>query len=274
MNIDKKKVAGRRIYIILLLIALPLLLLGGTWTNARNNSFSSNPSALFYQAGNSYEKGDYQKAAKLYNALIQKGYESGNLYFNLANTYFKLGRKGEAILFYEKAKQLMPNDADLKSNLKFALRGVDEGHPNWQTDFYQWIVSIDSLENLMILTSLLFFTFVIFLILAITFPMSFREQNSGKFKSWFQGTFIGITIILVFSLSLTVIVGLGHRNLNAVAIQSGGEVRFEPNPQSTTYYHLAEGSRVQILEEKRGWLLIQRKDGKMGWIKDKFVAKI
>ncbi len=263
-----------RIYISLLSIALPFLLFGVTRVKAQNHSLFSNPSALFYQAGNSYEKRDYQTAAKVYNSLIKRGYESGPLYFNLANTYYKLGRKGEAILFYEKAKQLMPGDADLRSNLEFALRSVDEGHPGWQRELYESIVSVSSLENLIILSSSLFFIVTIFLSLVFLFPMRFREQPSGKLKSWCLGTFIGIATIFVFSLSLTIITGLDHQNQRAVAVQSGGEVKFEPNLQSTTYYHLIEGSRVRILEEKQGWKLIQRRDGKLGWIENKFLAGI
>ncbi len=274
MNDAKNVLYRNRIWISLLTIALPFLLFEVTWVKAQNHSPFSNPAALFYQAGNFYEKGDYQTAAQLYNTLIQKGYESGPLYFNLANTYYKLGRKGEAILFYEKAKQLMPGDADLRSNLEFALRSVDEGHPGWQREFYQSLVSLSSLENLMIFSSSLFFIAALFLSLILLFPMGFQDQPSGKLKSWCLATLIGIGTLFLFSLSLTIITGLDHQNPKAVAVRSGGEVKFEPNLQSTTYYQLHEGSRVRILEEKQGWKLIQRRDGKLGWIENKFLARI
>jgi len=262
------------VYISILFIVLPFLFLSGSRVNAQNNFPLSNPSALFYQANTSYEKGDYQKAAELYNDLFKKGYESGNLYFNLANTYYKLGRKGEAVLFYEKAKQLMPMDADLRSNLEFALRGIDEGHPSWKRDWYQAVVSVGSLENLMLLTSLLFFVLAVFLILIIIFPMRSQRQNNGKLKPWCQGTLIGMAAIFIISLSLTVVTGLNDKNSNAVAVLSGGAVRFGPNSQSTVYYGLSEGSRVKILEKKKGWSLIQRRDGKIGWIQNKFIMNI
>jgi hypothetical protein len=264
----------RLIYISILLLALLILFWSGTWLKAQNNSLSDNPSALFYQAGSSYEKGDYQKAIALYNTLVKNGFESGNLYFNLANSYFKLGRKGEAILFYEKAKQLMPNDADLKSNLSYALRGVDEGHSSWQLDFYQSITSIGSLENLMALSSIMFFIFGGYLSLFFIFPMPFQNRNNGKLKPWCLGTLICIASLLILSLSLTVITGMEQRNPKAVVIESGGEVRFEPKAQTTIYYHLAEGTRVCILEKKPGWIRIQRRDGKIGWIEDKFLTEI
>lgn len=44
------------------------------------------------------------------------------------NAYFKLGNKGKAILNYERALQLLPRDADVKSNLVYA-RSLIEGNP-------------------------------------------------------------------------------------------------------------------------------------------------
>lgn len=265
-------------FISLLILSLAFVFSSINIIKAQNSSLRAltplNPTALFYQAGNFYQKSDYPNALKSYNTLVKAGYESGNLYFNLGNTYYKMGQKGMAILFYEKAKRLMPGDADLNSNLSFALRNVDEGNSNWQTDFYQFIISQVSLENLLILTSLLFFAFCIIFILFILFPAFSYQQQSGQLKPWCLGTIIGIAVILVISLSLTVTTGINHAQLKGVVIQSDGEVRFEPNTHSTTYYQLAEGCRIQILVKKNNWYLIQRRDGKLGWIEQKFVAEI
>ena len=52
---------------------------------------------------------------------------------------------------------------------------------------------------------------------------------------------------------------------HAVAVK-GDEVRFEPSPTATIYYHLDEGSRVLILEKKDNWVMLKRVDGKRGWV--------
>jgi Uncharacterized protein conserved in bacteria len=263
-----------RLRIILFISCFACLFWGGANSFAQSNAVSINPPALFYQAGSYYQKEDYEKAAELYNKLIAAGYESGNLYFNLGNTYYKLAKKGEAILYYEKAKQFMPNDADLRSNLNFALRSVDEGNSNWQTDFYQFIVSCTSLENLLAVNSILFFGIIAFFILFMLFPGFFRRRDNNKLKPWWLGTFVLIAIAFLAALSLGIATGIDHTRLKAVAVQSDGVVRFEPNSNATVYYPLAEGSRVQILAQKTGWVLIQRRDGKLGWIEKRFVAKI
>ncbi|MGE5604395.1 MAG: hypothetical protein ACM3YE_01730 [Bacteroidota bacterium] len=54
----------------------------------------SNSEAIFKEANNAYQKGDFTKAAELYRQLYEEGYFNGNLLYNLGNTHFKLGAKG------------------------------------------------------------------------------------------------------------------------------------------------------------------------------------
>src|SRR3989344_6976224 len=78
-------------------------------------------SAKFTVANELYKKGSYAGAAKVYEAVRAGGYHSGALNFNLGNTYFKLGQLGKAILNYERARRILPRDADVLSNYRYAL---------------------------------------------------------------------------------------------------------------------------------------------------------
>ena len=81
---------------------------------------------LFLQGNRLYEAGDYRKALESYAAIAAMGYESGPLYFNLGNCYYKLNETGQAILHYERAARLIPGDEDLEVNLSLArLKVVD-----------------------------------------------------------------------------------------------------------------------------------------------------
>ena len=63
---------------------------------------------------------DYHRAIDAYRQLILRGYASDKLYYNLANAYFKVGRYGKAILYYNRALRLAPGDADIRYNLDVA----------------------------------------------------------------------------------------------------------------------------------------------------------
>lgn len=66
---------------------------------------------LFQLAGEAYDRDDLEIASAYYHALIDRGVRHGDVYFNLANTYFRMSDKfGWAILFYEKALRLRPRD--------------------------------------------------------------------------------------------------------------------------------------------------------------------
>ena len=71
-------------------------------------------------ANTAYINADYHRAIDAYRQLLLRGYASDKLYYNLANAYFKVGRYGKAILFYNRALRLAPGDADIRYNLDVA----------------------------------------------------------------------------------------------------------------------------------------------------------
>ena len=75
---------------------------------------------LITKANKLYEYEKYNDAIFLYEEVLGEGYESSELYYNLGNAYFKNNNLGYAILNYEKAKLLSPNDSDIEHNMKFA----------------------------------------------------------------------------------------------------------------------------------------------------------
>lgn len=254
--------------------ALVLVLAWTTLTMAQNQELK-NPQSLFFQANGAYQKGDYQKAAEIYQELIQAGYESGSLYYNMGNTYFKLGQRGPAILYYEKAKQLIPGDADLKSNLSYALSGVEEGNSDWKLDFNDFLTHLAPVDDLLIFSSIWFFLLVGLVIFFILFPAKIRDsKNDNRLNPWWLGAMIAAVGVFVMLVTVSA-ASFGEQSKSlAVAVKSGGEVRFEPKSEATVYYALSEGARVQILEKKGDWMLIKRRDGKRGWVERAFLEGI
>ena len=72
------------------------------------------------RANTLYTAGDYNGAVATYDSIVNEGLVSTRLYYNLANAYFKSGKLGEAILYYNKAAKLSPNDDDVAYNLAYA----------------------------------------------------------------------------------------------------------------------------------------------------------
>src|SRR5262245_15612276 len=75
----------------------------------------------FSKANFLYRDGKYEEAIKTYESILASGVESGPIYYNLANSYFKQKQIGKAVLNYERAHRLIPRDHDLLDNEKFVL---------------------------------------------------------------------------------------------------------------------------------------------------------
>ena len=80
------------------------------------------PATIVVEANSNYAKGEFAKAAKQYNAAIDAGVINGHIYYNLANTYYRLENYGRAIVNYRRAQRLLPQDPDIKANLSLARR--------------------------------------------------------------------------------------------------------------------------------------------------------
>src|SRR5271165_4620838 len=57
-------------------------------------------------------------ASQVRAASVQPGYSAAGLY-NLANSYARAGKPGMAVLNYERARLLAPNDSDIDTNLRY-----------------------------------------------------------------------------------------------------------------------------------------------------------
>lgn len=73
---------------------------------------------LFSRANAEYQQQKYAEASQLYGQIISAGIKSPSLFYNMGNTAARLGRTGEAVLYYERARRLSPRDTDVLANLR------------------------------------------------------------------------------------------------------------------------------------------------------------
>lgn len=95
-----------RLYIFTLLLASCLPLLAGQ-------------SELVERADSAYAADNFRDAAALYTAAIDSLGPSAGLYYNLGNSYYRMGKPGLAVLNYERALRLDPTASDARQNLAF-----------------------------------------------------------------------------------------------------------------------------------------------------------
>ena len=227
---------------------------------------------LFSQANEAYNKGNYSKAVELYENIEKTGNVSENLYFNLANSYYKLQKIAPSIYNYEKALNIAPNNQDILDNYRFAknmrLDQIDQIPQGFLTKLYQKIV------NLCLVDTWAWLTIIFILLFVIAFIIFYRAKFSQERKLFFAGWTLSL-LISVFCLIFAFQTESYKANTqfaiiysNEVAIQS------EPNLRSETLFKLHEGTKIQVLDIVDDWKKIKLTDGKIGWMPKKELKEI
>jgi tetratricopeptide (TPR) repeat protein len=88
----------------------------------------------FEDANRAFAAGQYAESARGYEAVLKRDGYSAAVLFNLGNADLRLGKIGDAILSYERAKWLAPHDPDITANLRFAQKqaGLGATEESWE----------------------------------------------------------------------------------------------------------------------------------------------
>ncbi len=231
------------------------------WATSLAAAAPATPQTAFFRANTLYTQGQYAEAVEAYEAVLQSGLVSGNLYFNLGNAYFKAGQVGRAILNYERARRLLPSDPDLEANLRFAhsLTGTEVCQPPlWQRLVFPLAQRVTT-DQLVWLTSAAYtLLFVVF----AAYRLWPRRPRWLLFVGW------GVTAgLVVITLSLVQQLRTSDWQRHAVVLkQEDTPVRFEPAASGTVHFSVTQGTRVQVLDVRKDWKQVSRCDGRRGWI--------
>ncbi len=226
----------------------------------------------FNEASNLYTAGKYREALALYAALDSLGYQSGELYYNLGNTYYKLNQVGKAILYYEKARRFIDGDEDLQTNLELARSRTQDKIPELPKFFLEAL--LDNVLDFLSLGVLGFFALLFLYGTAAIFIFQLRDLFA--FNS-FVGQLLKYTFLVLFALSLVLFVLKSSRlatQRDAIILNPVVNLKSEPREQSTTISVIHEGLKVQISRKESDWIEIKLPDGTKGWIEQRAVGEI
>ena len=80
---------------------------------------ASSAQGLVESATAEYNNDKYAKALELYLQAATEEGTSSDLFYNIGNTYYRMGDLGNAVLYYERALVLNPSNEDAEINLEF-----------------------------------------------------------------------------------------------------------------------------------------------------------
>ncbi len=227
---------------------------------------------IFQQANNAYQQNDFAKAAQLYQQVLGEGYRSAELEYNLGNTYYKMGELGKAILHFERALTLSPNDADTKSNLDLARSQV-KGELDELPEFFLtaiWKKGRGALSSSIWGIVALALWWLAFVGFAVWLLGKNRKQKKNGF---FVGIVCLVLSIVPFSLALSR-VAYEQNTGQAILLQETTPLRSAPDKDGSEILTLYEGTKVQLLDYLSGWWQVKLPNGERGWLDGKALEKI
>lgn len=234
--------------------------------------FAQSPEKLMNDANKYYQQQNYPQAIATYNKILSQGYESSILFYNLGNAYFKVGKLGYAILYYEKGLKLNPDDEDLIYNLKIAnARTVDKITEVPKLFFVKWWESFLTIFSVAGWSIIFIIVFWIFLAsIAVYF---FSPKILFQRISFLTGS-ISLSLVILFGLVLFARVNRETNINHGILTEQSYNVKVSPDEKSNDAFIIHEGIKFSLEDEVGDWVKIRLIDGKIGWIEKNSFGKI
>ena len=237
---------------IIISICLMAILLPGV-------AAASGSASVFLNSVTAYESGEYQKAAAGFESLAQSGVKNGLLYYNLGNSYYKAGDNGRSILWYERAKKLLGDNADLEYNLGLARAQVLDAQPQDKGFLEKTLYFAKDMvgPKMAVALALVFNAFFWLSLLA-------RRRLSKPVMGALASLFLAFTVFFGSSALGVYIDGSGISR--AVVLSPEIEARSGMGLDSTRLFTLHEGSVVRVKREKQDRVFISFGKDRSGWV--------
>lgn len=219
-----------------------------------------------------YSAAKYEDCIRKYQYVINQGFESVEVYYNLGNAYYKSGNATYAILNYERAKKLAPNDPDIQYNLNMAqTQIVDNIVQLTEPGFVKWWKELINTRSINFWAIVSIVTFFIFLSLFGLFLLS------GKYSVKRTAFYVSMIAFGFSVITYSIGSGLNSKRLKhntAIIIDPSVKVKSSPSETGTELFIIHEGITVKLTDQLGDWVNVSLPDGNKGWIKESSMIKI
>jgi tetratricopeptide (TPR) repeat protein len=210
------------------------------------------------RANRLYNQNQFHEAAESYERIIADGVKNGHLYYNLGNTYFRLGNLPKAILNYVKAQNLLPRNEDVEANLEYAIRQtvdqLDGRKPHALESILFWVRDLSLSEHRLAL---------FWINLAFWIAMAVRLRHPTPATQSARNILLAFLVLALISTCFR-----WHQETRqsvGVVLSQQIDVHSGWNATTVVLFQLHEGTLVSISQEKENWYEIELPGEKKGW---------
>lgn len=198
------------------------------------------------EANELYKNELYDEARLAYkNIIADDNTFSSTLYFNLASSYAMIGRKGQAVLWYERALRINPFDKDINRALEF-MTSEKNNYP-----------------LLMFLNYLFVLIFIILFTLSVLFFILYTKSKNRKHL--FMKLFLPMFALSIMFFATVLFIN-GKKNTEYLVVVNDSNMYEGASLSNQSSMPINEGSKLFLIDENENWFYVRNSLGIIGWI--------
>lgn len=230
------------------------------------------PQDQLKSANDFYAEGNYEEAITEYEAILAADNISTDIYYNLGNCYYKSDDIPRAILNYEKALKLKPDNEDALFNLamanKLTVDKVERLPELFIGSTWKTLITSKTIDTWAYYT-----VGLIFLALLLFISYLLMDMVIIKKTGFYGGIFFLLLSMFTFLMAAQHN-GIVQQASEAIIFAPTTTIQSEPNENAEDLFTLHEGTKVTLLEKSDEWSKIKLLNGNVGWIKSEEIEKI
>lgn len=229
-----------------------------------------------------YSNGEYGTARDAWERVAQLGSCGAELYYNLANAYFRIGQQGDApfsngelgrtVLNYRRALAIDPADVDARYNLDIAVDYTNDTESLPEGVLSTMWVAVRSVmsSNGWAIAS------VLQLVMVLALSLIYLLSNSIMLRK--IAFFVVILLVVAFIFSTAFAISgrtQAEESREAVVVcNSTTTVHASPDNTSKVIRQPSQGVTVKVLRSHGEWSEIEFADGEKGWIPSSIIEMV
>lgn len=230
-----------------------------------SGSLLANPTDTFRLANESLSEGAIRDAIHLYESLVDQGFSSVALDYNLGTAHAQTKDWVKARLYLERAQHKAPLNEEIAQNIALVRDEIGEYYsfPKYPLDsIIGWIRTHLGSYFLPIVQLMLFGALLAFLYL-------WRNKPSASLKR----IVILSACLMLLVLPLTIAQQLDDRRFQKmVLLIQDYELKLQPETASSAVETLPAGTKLMVQEKFGGWWQVETATGEEGWIQAEMAA--
>ena len=219
-----------------------------------------------------YKEGDFKGASQAWESARSAGAEDWRLYFNLGNAQARLNEPARAVLNYERALRLAPEETRVQENFEFVRLRLKDRFP----EAGQGLTSrlLDALYNFLPTSGLAVLVLVLVLLLnGLWAAVQLAADPTRRAPLTLAASLVLAALLLAGPL-LAVRVYREQAVVRGVVMAPAVTARSAPQADGTDLFVVHEVTTVRLWETVEGWQRVTLPNGLTGFVPPESVERI